>query len=129
MTSCAATLMGPIRRLIYRGRMRELMKQDEKCAAFHLYLTGILGNRQTPYILVNATADGVIVPKEYVKDGEITLNISPKAFRLSSARNATLRGRGRFGATVRAFAIPIASVKCLYTKESGAGITMTPIEE
>ncbi len=37
----------------------------------------ILENNCTPYILVNAFASGVEVPQNFVKDGQIVLNISP----------------------------------------------------
>ena len=39
----------------------------------------ILDNSCTPYILVNAYEQGVLVPQEHVKDGQIILNISPTA--------------------------------------------------
>src|SRR5690606_15507338 len=39
----------------------------------------ILENDCTPYILVNAFEKGVEVPQNYVKDGQIVLNISPIA--------------------------------------------------
>ena len=39
----------------------------------------ILENDCTPYVLVNAGEEGVDVPVQYVKDGQIVLNISPAA--------------------------------------------------
>jgi len=39
----------------------------------------IVENDFTPYILVNAYENGVEVPQEHVKDGQIILNISPIA--------------------------------------------------
>ena len=47
----------------------------------------ILENDCTPYILVNAYADGVEVPQEHVKDGQIVLNISPSAVQDIFIRN------------------------------------------
>ena len=41
----------------------------------------ILDNDCTPYMIVDATMDEVSVPQEYVKDGQIVLNISPQAVR------------------------------------------------
>ena len=41
----------------------------------------ILDNDSTPYLIVDATMEDVSVPMEYVKDGQIVLNISPKAVR------------------------------------------------
>ena len=45
----------------------------------------ILDNECTPYIVVNAYADQVSVPQEYVKDGQIILNISPSAVQIGRA--------------------------------------------
>ena len=39
----------------------------------------IVENNCTPYILVNAFGEGVEVPQEHVRDGQIVLNISPIA--------------------------------------------------
>ena len=39
----------------------------------------ILENQCTPYILVDAFGEGVEVPQDHVKDGQIILNISPTA--------------------------------------------------
>ena len=39
----------------------------------------ILENQCTPYILVDAYGEGVEVPQDHVKDGQIILNISPTA--------------------------------------------------
>ena len=41
----------------------------------------ILDNGCTPYLVVDATQDGVDVPRDYVRDGQIILNISPNAVR------------------------------------------------
>ena len=37
----------------------------------------IVDNDCTPYLLVDAAVPGVNVPRQYVKDGQIVLNISP----------------------------------------------------
>ena len=39
----------------------------------------IVDNDCTPYLLVDARIQGVMVPDQYVKDGQIVLNISPGA--------------------------------------------------
>ena len=39
----------------------------------------IVDNDLTPYIVVDATLQGVEVPQEFVKDGQIVLNVSPSA--------------------------------------------------
>ena len=39
----------------------------------------LLDNRCTPHLLVNAEAPGVDVPRQYIQDGKIVLNIGPNA--------------------------------------------------
>ncbi|MEE4109226.1 MAG: ClpXP protease specificity-enhancing factor SspB, partial [Halieaceae bacterium] len=39
----------------------------------------IVDNGCTPHIIVDATLPGVDVPEQYVKDGQIVLNLSPSA--------------------------------------------------
>ena len=58
----------------------------------------ILENQCTPYILVDAFGEGVEVPKDHVKDGQIILNISPTAVQSVSISNETVEFNGRFGA-------------------------------
>ena len=41
----------------------------------------ILDNGCTPYLVLDATVDGIFVPEEHVKEGQIVLNISPSAVR------------------------------------------------
>ncbi|HEY4714512.1 MAG TPA: ClpXP protease specificity-enhancing factor SspB, partial [Aquirhabdus sp.] len=36
-------------------------------------------NLLTPYLLINAEEKGVFVPQQYIKDGQIVLNIAPHA--------------------------------------------------
>jgi stringent starvation protein B len=115
-------LIEKVQARIYRIQMWQLMKQDAKCAAFLQHLTGILAHGQTPYILVDATVNGVKVPNEYVKNGEITLDISPKAIRFSSAVNGILVGHARFDGIALSFAIPVSAIKFLVTKETGTGV-------
>ena len=43
------------------------------------YYDWILDNNLTPHLVVDATCEGVVVPHEHVKDGQIVLNISPTA--------------------------------------------------
>lgn len=58
----------------------------------------ILDNNFTPYILINAYTQGVQVPQEYVKDGQIVLNISPQAIKTLNISNAAIEFEGRLAA-------------------------------
>jgi len=41
----------------------------------------IVENEWTPYLVVDAEQDNVIVPQEFIKEGKIVLNIFPSAVR------------------------------------------------
>ena len=53
-------------------------------------------NLMTPYIVVDAAGDGVLVPQEYVNDGQITLNISSSSIELYTMDNKLLHFSARF---------------------------------
>ena len=53
-------------------------------------------NGYTPHLLISADAEGVIVPREYVSEGRITLNISPMAEQNLDLRHDPIRFFARF---------------------------------
>lgn len=82
----------------------------------------IIENECTPYILVNAFDDGVEVPQEHVKDGQIILNISPSAVQTLTIRNDAVDFEGRFAGIPKQVFVPIGSVMGIYAKENGQGM-------
>ena len=82
----------------------------------------ILDNQCTPYIVVNAWQDGVLVPQDYVKDGQIVLNISPSAVHQLQLGNETLEFDGRFGGIPTPVHVPIEAVMGIYARENGQGM-------
>tara|TARA_B100000959_G_C14801725_1_gene550029 strand:- start:485 stop:895 length:411 start_codon:yes stop_codon:yes gene_type:complete len=82
----------------------------------------ILENDCTPYILVNAFADGVEVPQEHVKDGQIILNISPSAVQSLLVENQSLEFNGRFAGIPTRVYVPMQAVMGIYAKENGQGM-------
>ena len=82
----------------------------------------ILENECTPYIMVNAFEDGVEVPQEHVKDGQIILNISPNAVQNLSIRNEAIDFDGRFGGIPKKVYVPVGAVTVIYAKENGQGM-------
>ena len=92
----------------------------------------ILENNCTPYILVNAYAKDVLVPQNYVKDGQIILNISPVAVQGLSINNDGIEFNGRFGGIPTRVYVPTLAVLGIYAKENGQGMifdTDDPIPE
>ncbi len=82
----------------------------------------ILENDCTPYILVNAYGDGVEVPQEHVKDGQIILNISPSAVQDLFIHNQEVIFNGRFAGIPKRVFVPISAVLGIYAKENGQGM-------
>lgn len=82
----------------------------------------IIENECTPYMLVNAYEDGVEVPQEHVKDGQIILNISPSAVQSLSIRNQAVDFEGRFAGIPKQVFVPITAVMGIYAKENGQGM-------
>lgn len=82
----------------------------------------ILDNDCTPYILVDATRRGVEVPGEFVKDGQIVLNISPSAVRVLQMENDMITFSGRFGGEALNITVPADALMAIYARENGQGM-------
>jgi stringent starvation protein B len=79
-------------------------------------------NGYTPHIAVKADS-GTQVPAEYVKNGEITLNISPAAVHKLQLGNELIEFSARFGGVARQISVPVSNVYALYARETGHGMT------
>jgi stringent starvation protein B len=76
----------------------------------------------TPYLSV--TVDSVTrVPMEYVKDGQIVLNIGPIAVERFNMGNELIEFSARFNGTGREISIPISAVSAIYARENGQGLS------
>tara|TARA_B100000575_G_C22855913_1_gene500483 strand:+ start:257 stop:673 length:417 start_codon:yes stop_codon:yes gene_type:complete len=82
----------------------------------------ILENQCTPYVLVDAFGEGVEVPQDHVKDGQIILNISPIAVQSVSISNEAIEFNGRFGGIPKRVLVPIKYILGIYAKENGQGM-------
>ncbi|MBK7000327.1 MAG: ClpXP protease specificity-enhancing factor [Rhodoferax sp.] len=78
-------------------------------------------NGFTPYIAV-LVDDSVRVPNEYVKNGEIVLNISMDATSALRLGNEYIEFKGRFGGVVRDILVPVDRVVAIYARENGQGM-------
>jgi stringent starvation protein B len=79
----------------------------------------------TPYIAV-AVAEGVRVPAEHVKNGEIVLNVSALATNRLSLGNQAIEFQARFGGVAREVYVPIERVIAIYARENGQGMAFEP---
>ena len=78
-------------------------------------------NGFTPYLAVSVD-DSVQVPREYVKDGEIVLNISFDATSSLKLGNDFIEFKGRFAGTARDIMVPVNQVIAIYARENGQGM-------
>ena len=78
-------------------------------------------NGFTPYVAVQVD-DTVQVPREYVKDGEIVLNISFDATSSLKLGNAFIEFSARFAGTAREIMVPVDRVIAIYARENGQGM-------
>ena len=82
-------------------------------------------NGFTPYITV--VADGrARVPREFVRDGQIVLNVGYEATGHLNISNDAITFQARFGGVAREIAVPIGNVVAIYAKENGAGMAFEP---
>jgi stringent starvation protein B len=75
----------------------------------------------TPYIAV-AVDETVRVPVEFVKNGEIVLNVSALATNHLKLGNETIEFQARFGGVPREVYVPVARVIAVYARENGQGM-------
>ena len=85
-------------------------------------------NGFTPYIAVIAD-ERARVPREFVRDGQIVLNVGYEATGHLSIANEGITFQARFGGVARDISVPISNVVAIYAKENGAGMAFEPETE
>ena len=88
----------------------------------------ICDNQLTPYLLVDATQPNTMVPEQFVKDGQIVLNIAPHAVHQFHISNDAISFSARFGGVARDLYIPIQAVLGIYARENSQGLFFDPEE-
>ena len=78
-------------------------------------------NGYTPHLAVKVDAK-TQVPAEYVKEGEIIINISPNAVHKLQMGNDVVEFSARFGGVARQISLPVANIYALYAKETRQGM-------
>ncbi|KAF1044430.1 MAG: Stringent starvation protein B [Herbaspirillum frisingense] len=78
-------------------------------------------NGYTPHIAVVVDAN-TRVPMQFVKNGEIVLNISFEATSGLKMENETISFSARFGGVSRDILIPVENVIAIYARENGQGM-------
>ena len=78
-------------------------------------------NGYSPYIAVHVDAS-VQVPMEFVRNGEIVLNVSMEATKDLRLDNEYITFKARFGGVSREIVVPITHVIAIYARENGQGM-------
>lgn len=78
-------------------------------------------NGYTPYLAAAVDAR-TLVPREFVKNGEIVLNISFTATSGLKMENDFINFNARFGGVSREISIPVDNVVAIYARENGQGM-------
>lgn len=93
---------------------------------FRAFYDWIVDNELTPYIVVNTTINGVLVPAEYIQNNQIVLNIAPLSVGQYSVNNEQIEFNARFGGNPHHIVVPMAALEAIYARENGVGLGFEP---
>jgi stringent starvation protein B len=79
----------------------------------------------TPHLIVDATSDTVQVPRQFVKEGRIVLNISASATQDFSIGAESIGFSARFSGVSHRISVPCDAVLGIYARETGQGMVFT----
>jgi stringent starvation protein B len=79
----------------------------------------------TPHLIVDASSDVVQVPRQFVKEGRIVLNISASATQNFSIGAETVEFNARFSGVSHRIRVPCDAVLGIYARETGQGMVFT----
>ncbi|CBV41831.1 ClpXP protease specificity-enhancing factor [Halomonas elongata] len=82
----------------------------------------LLDNELTPYIVVDAEQEGVEVPRQFVQNGQIVLNMGVSAIRDLSMENEAISFSARFGGKPTQLMVPMEALIAIYARENGVGM-------
>ena len=82
-------------------------------------------NSLTPYVAV-AVDERTRVPRQYVREGQIVLNVAPYATNQFEITNEALSCQARFGGVAQLLYVPLENIMAIYAKENGRGLAFEP---
>lgn len=100
-----------------------------KAYVVEAYYKWIVDSGFTPYVLVDSTVDHVDVPKEYIQDNQIVLNMAPKAIREPVFHRSYLSFRTQFSGVAYNIYVPMIAILSIYAKENSEGKVFDMAEE
>ncbi len=99
-----------------------LPKRPYLLRAMHQWITDC-GN--TPHVIVDAERGGAEVPRAYVKEGKIVLNLSSSATQRLKLGNDDVEFDARFAGVVHHVRFPVSAVLGIYARETGEGMVFS----
>lgn len=85
----------------------------------------IVDNQMTPHILVDAEHPRTEVPRQFVENGKIVLNIGPSAVQGLVTDNEAVSFSARFSGHAMQIYVPATAVLALYARENGRGMVFS----
>ena len=101
---------------------RALPKRPYLLRAMHQWITDC---GHTPHVIVDAGHEGAELPRAYVKDGKIVLNLSESATQRLRLGNDDVEFDARFAGVVHHVRFPVSAVLGVYARETGEGMVFT----
>jgi stringent starvation protein B len=103
-------------------------KQENNMTSIRPYLIRafyewISDNHCTPHLIVDAQLKGVVVPQEYVSNGQIVLDIAEDAVDNLEITASSISFEASFGEEVVAIFLPIRSILAIYSLENDEGMS------
>lgn len=107
---------------------KEFIPAPKRPYLLRAFYEWILDNNLTPHLLVDARSDQVLVPREYVKNGNIVLNVSPVAANGLMMENDQVTFSARFNGRAFSIWLPMWAIMAIYSRETQDGISFPPDE-
>ena len=101
---------------------KPLPKRPFLLRAMHQWITEC---GHTPHVIVDAGRDGADVPRAYVKEGKIVLNLSQGATQRLRIGNEEVEFDARFAGVIHHVRFPVSAVLGVYARETGEGMVFS----
>ena len=101
---------------------KALPKRPFLLRAMHQWITEC---GHTPHVIVDAGHDGASVPRAYVKEGKIVLNLSEGATQRLRLGNEEVEFDARFAGVIHHVRFPVSAVLGVYARETGEGMVFS----
>jgi stringent starvation protein B len=100
----------------------ELSRRPYLLRAMHEWM---VDSGYTPHLIVDANFEAVSVPKQFVKEGRIVLNVSASATEALLIGPEAVEFNARFNGISHYIHVPVDAVLGIYARETGQGMVFT----